>query len=968
MKTFLAHIFIGLVAILGFSSLGYAQTTITFTDGGSVSMPCGNPNTFLDGFGGAYSSNLSDTMTICSDGINGFAVALVFAQEVAGYWDVDETDTLYIYDGNDTQAPLIGAYNNGNLQFGTLSVVSSEANQSGCLTLVFVSDGADEAQGFSGTATCFYPCQPIEPYITSTPQIFPSDSSGTIDVCLGDTVWLTANANFPLSGSGNGAYNQTLANSNLEWLIAGGYQVTGTSGYFVPTQNAGFYVDLVITDTLGCLEYARTKVRVSTVPSYIEMATVLDDTICPGESTIILGGLNSILQDTTGVEPTTGEFIIGGLFSDPEPLYDGATGTPQDLYTTPITISGANPTDTISSGEQVINVCIEMEHSWLTDLEAWLTCPNGTTVPLFNAYNETFGANLPGYLPGGFPASSGINLGIPGPGIGDGTCWSYCFSGTQNTFGSFEDEYQGMTTQMTSGTYLPEESYDALIGCPINGTWSINIADNWGGDDGYICQWSIELADSLTPEPEFYTPQIVSGVWTPDPSITNLGDTAIEVLPPGAGNHSYTFTIEDNFGCNHDTTVTIHVVPPLADFVNDTAVCSETFSLSAADYDIIGEWTYNGPLGGNATFTPNQFAHQPLVEIDGYGDYEFIYESSFCGQSDTIVVDFNPTPSPVALANQTICPGTNLVFDAANEDIGATYLWAPSGATGQVLEMDSVLNSGGIQVTVTNDCGTANGAATITVHTLTVTGPLEVCLVDEANLSATSTTTGGNWTYTGPDGATAAFSPNQQDATPSVSVDMPGEYQFVFTDDVCAMQKTWDVTFTQAPAIEISMDTNRICLEGEITLSYQINTETYDNLQWDQYTSNTTDTLVLLGTDSITYSAFDSLFYVTATITNFCGTATDEVAYQVVDCTLDVPNVFNPNSSVPENAYFNLVSLGLHPGNNVKIFDRWGRKCYDVDNYHLNPWDGAKESDGVYFWMLERPGYEAESGYVHLVR
>ncbi|HAP69987.1 MAG TPA: hypothetical protein DCR04_09745, partial [Flavobacteriales bacterium] len=263
------------------------------------------------------------------------------------------------------------------------------------------------------------------------------------------------------------------------------------------------------------------------------------------------------------------------------------------------------------------------------------------------------------------------------------------------------------------------------------------------------------------------------------------------------------------------------------------------------------------------------------------------------------------------------------------------------------------------------DCGTANGAATITVHTLDVIGPLEVCLVDEADLTATFTTSGGNWTYTGPIGAIATFS-NEQDATPSVSVDVPGAYQFVFTDDVCSMQRTWNVAFTPAPTIEVSMDTNRICLEGEITLSYQVNTDIYDQLQWDQYAEES-DTLVLPGTDSLTYSAFDTLFHVSATITNFCGTATDEVAYQVIDCNLDIPNVFNPDSDVPENAYFNIVALGLHAGNNVKIFDRWGRKCYDVDNYHLNPWDGGKESDGVYFWMLERPGYEAESGYVHLV-
>ena len=640
-------------------------------------------------------------------------------------------------------------------------------------------------------------------------------------------------------------------------------------------------------------------------------------------------------------------------------------------YETDIEITQFDTGQVVQNASDIIDICVTMEHSYLGDLEMMLTCPDGSSVILFNSFTGTgIGPEFAGgFGGGGTYLGEALDNTSGQPGVG----WEYCFSDLA-TFGTMGDEHPGNTTPtggatpgnaMTEGTYLPEESFDNLLGCPINGTWTITIRDNIGADDGYIFEWGVLFNPDIDPNAEFYLPNVVSGFWTPDPSIlTVFGDTAIEVLPPTPGDYQYTFNVTDDFGCDHDTTLTVHMVPPLA-FLNDTAVCSDTYALSAADYDILGEWSFSGPMGGTAVFAPSEFVNEPSVEINGYGDYEFIYESAYCGQSDTIVVDFNPTPSSVALLNQTVCPGTDLVFDAENEDIGATYSWSPSGATGQVLEMDSVLNSGGIQVTVTNDCGTANGAATITVHTLDVIGPLEVCLVDEADLTATFTTSGGNWTYTGPIGAIATFS-NEQDATPSVSVDVPGAYQFVFTDDVCSMQRTWNVAFTPAPTIEVSMDTNRICLEGEITLSYQVNTDIYDQLQWDQYAEES-DTLVLPGTDSLTYSAFDTLFHVSATITNFCGTATDEVAYQVIDCNLDIPNVFNPDSDVPENAYFNIVALGLHAGNNVKIFDRWGRKCYDVDNYHLNPWDGGKESDGVYFWMLERPGYEAESGYVHLV-
>jgi subtilisin-like proprotein convertase family protein len=964
---------IALVAMMAVTvSVVQAQMTIAITDNGPVTLDCGAGPAFEHSFtddnaGGAYPSNSNFSVTVCPDGIAGSKVTLRMFPEVGDVWDVHGSDTLFVYDGTSASAPLIGAYNSDTDTNG-VSIQATFNNPSGCLTFVFESNGADESDGFGGQITCGYPCQAIGATIISDPIMEPADT-GYIDICLGDTVWLYGTGDFPFSGTNGGiGYDQTIGSSTFNWEFADGTIINDEDTvFFVPQVRAGYFVEMRVTDTLGCVDVATTKIRVATLPNFSETAALAADTICFGASTLLIGGVT--FNDTAGVDATQGAFINGGVFAGLTYLPDGSGVN----YETDIEIAQFDTGQVVQNASDIIDICVTMEHSYLGDLEMMLTCPDGTSIILFNSYT---GTGIGPQFAGGFGGGNTF-LGDPidntsgAPGVG----WEYCFSDAA-IWGTMGDEHPANTipttvnspgNSMTPGTYLPEETFDNLIGCPINGTWTITIRDNIGADDGYIFEWGVLFNPDIDPNAEFYLPTVISGFWNPDPSIvTVFGDTAIEVLPPIPGDYAYTFNVTDDFGCNHDTTLNVHMVAPLADFINDTAVCSETYALSAADYAILGEWSYDGPAGGTATFSPNQFSHQPSVEIDGYGDYEFIYESSFCGQSDTIVVDFNPTPSPVALLDQTICPGTDLVFDAVNEDIGATYSWSPSGATGQVLEMDSVLNSGGIQVTVTNDCGTANGAATVTVHTLEVIGQLEVCLADEADLVATYTTTGGNWTYSGPIGGTATFSPNEQDAAPSVSVDVPGVYQFVFTDDVCSMQRNWDVTFTQAPTIEITVDTNRICVEGEIVLSYQVNTDVYDDLQWNEYSENT-DTLVLSGMDSITYRAADTLFHVSATITNFCGTATDEVAYQVIDCNLDIPNVFNPDSDVPENAYFNLVSLGLHAGNNVKVFDRWGRKCYDVNNYHLNPWDGGKESDGVYFWMLERPGYEAESGYVHLV-
>ncbi|MBP9152745.1 MAG: gliding motility-associated C-terminal domain-containing protein, partial [Flavobacteriales bacterium] len=107
--------------------------------------------------------------------------------------------------------------------------------------------------------------------------------------------------------------------------------------------------------------------------------------------------------------------------------------------------------------------------------------------------------------------------------------------------------------------------------------------------------------------------------------------------------------------------------------------------------------------------------------------------------------------------------------------------------------------------------------------------------------------------------------------------------------------------------------------------------------------------------------------------------ATSEVIVQAISCDIIQPNVFNPNSdfggstdfcgNIPQNNTFNLPCLNLYPGNTVTIFDRWGRKCYKTDDYHVHPWDGGNQATGTYFYVCELPnGKEAVKGYFQLLR
>jgi len=81
-----------------------------------------------------------------------------------------------------------------------------------------------------------------------------------------------------------------------------------------------------------------------------------------------------------------------------------------------------------------------------------------------------------------------------------------------------------------------------------------------------------------------------------------------------------------------------------------------------------------------------------------------------------------------------------------------------------------------------------------------------------------------------------------------------------------------------------------------------------------------------------------------------------------------VPTVFNPDSEVPANKVFQVPFIQQYAGNNVVIYNRWGKKVFEADNYK-NDWDGDNLPSGTYFYVVSAPGLEKElKGTVTLIR
>ena len=179
------------------------------------------------------------------------------------------------------------------------------------------------------------------------------------------------------------------------------------------------------------------------------------------------------------------------------------------------------------------------------------------------------------------------------------------------------------------------------------------MQDNLSIDDGYIFGWGIDFYSSTTGISN-YQNTLDSAWWTPNTTIIdNLGDSSIIVAPEN-GNNSYTFNVMDDFGCIHDTTISVTFNAILASMnANPSDGCTP----------IVVTFDYSGSVGdsfyldfGDGIYyydtIPNVFSHFYSEDINATA---ILYvNNDNC--SDTAYVTIN-TSSPITnyISDSAIC-------------------------------------------------------------------------------------------------------------------------------------------------------------------------------------------------------------------------------------------------------------------------------------------------------------------------
>lgn len=242
--------------------------------------------------------------------------------------------------------------------------------------------------------------------------------------------------------------------------------------------------------------------------------------------------------------------------------------------------------------------------------------------------------------------------------------------------------------------YLPADNFDKLIGCSLNGDWSVKVCDFWGSDNGWVFSWSLDICN-VSQGGCKYQVDIDSLIWEPDTSaqyhdyelgryrgleVHRHNDLESYVMTPDtAGTFPINVKIYDEFGCVWDTNTKITTYwTPKPTLGNDTTLCGVTTTLlDATDRHAATEnYTYLWePFGQDSSKITTRY--EPGSDIRYIAQVTNTRRSTVCVTRDTIDVKLRTQPYPSFVPTPFTlegCSPLTLTFD--NQTLDAkTHFW-----------------------------------------------------------------------------------------------------------------------------------------------------------------------------------------------------------------------------------------------------------------------------------------------------
>lgn len=399
------------------------------------------------------------------------------------------------------------------------------------------------------------------------------------------------------------------------------------------------------------------------------------------------------------------------------------------------------------------------------------------------------------------------------------------------------------------------------------------------------------------------------------PRIWSTGDTTQTITVTTAG--TYTCTLTDVLAsCTVDAVTNITVDPlPVVVLGPDTSLCE-------------GEsWTLNaGNPGSTVLWSTGDNSQTITTTVDGLFSVA-VTDWHTCVGRDTILVTFDPLPV-ISLADTIVCISETIILDAGNP--GSSYLWSPTGETGQTIQVTAANGTYAVVVTTPGFCVDSSQATLQFIPFPVVDlGPdSALCHLDSLTLDAGCDNCGILWST----GADSRY----------LTVYTTGTYLAHVFNGYCTTTDSVNVLFHPLP--DELPDEVSTCLDyppHSVQLDAQNPGCTY---LWQPggQTGNAI-TVYQYGTYSVGITTQENCYISQdINVTEYCMSG------------LYMPNTFTPNgdahNEVLRPSGTNLTDLELF------VFDRWG----GVIHHGLGNdafWDGQTKSGepcvpGVYTWKL----------------
>ena len=256
-----------------------------------------------------------------------------------------------------------------------------------------------------------------------------------------------------------------------------------------------------------------------------------------------------------------------------------------------------------------------------------------------------------------------------------GTPWNYCWSnnttnGYQYANGQgyvYENVNQGHHLSNTvdssdmanmTNIYHPDESFEALIGCPMNGTWSITIVDSWYGDNGYITEWEFAING-------------VTNVTPVSPEIT-IACPGVATVTDYDGNEYNTILIGNQCWMRENLRATHYASGDAISLSNETDPTTAHYYLpEVSDSTGIFGYLYNwkAVMGQNGSSTSNPSGVQGICPPGWHvpSEAEWIQLTNYMSSLEGYVCEDNPSNIAKALAADSLWNVSSNVCAVGNE-------------------------------------------------------------------------------------------------------------------------------------------------------------------------------------------------------------------------------------------------------------------------------------------------------------